>query len=79
MMAPETMGNVMAVAEATPCRRHLRLPAAKTFHYPDSLSMALTMSDVVPSSSKDFACLTFFFFPLEMSRSLGEYKMWGIE
>lgn len=71
MMVPETIGNVMAVAEATPCRRHLRLPAAKAFRYLDSSSMVLTMFDVVPSSSKRLAFLSyfFFFFPPEMSRS----------
>lgn len=60
MTNPKTIGNAMAVAEATPCQRHLRLPAAKTSRCLDSLSKAPTMSDVVPSSSKMLARLTFY-------------------
>lgn len=70
-----------AVAESTPCRRHLRLPAA-TSRCLDSLSTALTKSDAVLSSSKRVDSSYFFplsflsFFFLMSKRS---YGTWGIE
>lgn len=51
-MVPKTMENALAAVAGSTPSHHFRFPAAKTFRCLDSLSTALTMFDVVLSSSK---------------------------
>lgn len=53
---------LVAVAGATPSRHHFRFPVAKAFRCLDSLSTALTMFDVVLSSSMRVDPSYFLFF-----------------